>query len=716
MSTLAHSPASLDALFRPRSIAVIGASADADRIGGRPLRYLRDGGFQGAIYPVNPHRTTVQGLDAYPSVDAIPGVVDLAIVALSAELVPDALQACADKGVAVAIVFSAGFAEVGGAGVALQLRIGEIVRRSGMRVLGPNCLGAFDTASGFFGTFTQAFDSGFTAPGEVAIASQSGACGGHLAYLCRQRKIGIRYWVTTGNEVDIDLSESLLWLAHAPEVRVIVAYAEAVRDGPTFLKALAAARRNGKPVIMLKVGRSSAGARAAASHTGALAGTDAVYHAVLRQYGVYRAETIEQMLDLAYACSFGVYPPSATLGIVTVSGGVGVQMADAAERFGLATPALPPAAQDCIRAFLPFAGVNNPIDVTAQAVNDRSLIGRCIDVALAEGGYGALVCFFTSAPAVPAICETLLEALQAMRQRFPDRLIVLAFVAPTEIVRRFETAGFPVFEDVDRAIATIAALACFAASFAAHPAEGIADALQTPVLSAMPLPAVLDEHDAKQILREAGIFVPTEHLVADAAGAHEAAAAIGGSVALKIVSSDLPHKTEVGGVVLDLRSPAAAAAAAQAMLNRIGREHPAARLRGVLVSPMYGEGLETICGVFTDAVFGPVLMFGLGGIHVEVLRDVSFALAPLDRPDALRLVRSIRAQALLDGVRGGQPVDVDAIADVLCRLSDLAIAHRGSITEIDINPLRVFARGQGCVALDALITTRRLAGGTTTNN
>ena len=326
---------SLGALFEPRSVAVIGASDDAGRIGGRPLRYLRDAGYSGAIYPVNPNRDSVQGLPSFKTLASIPHSVDLAILALPSEQVVEAVAACAEKGVKAVIVFSSGFAETDDEGARRQDEIRRIARRSGMRVLGPNCLGAFNSAIGFFGTFTQAFDNGAVPPGPISIASQSGACGGHLGYLCKQRGIGIQYWITTGNEADVDISECILWLAQSEHVRVIVVYAEAIRDGATFIRALETARRNRKPVVMLKVGRSSSGARAAASHTGALAGQDAVSDAVLRQYGVFRADSIEQMLDIAVACAPGVFPPNRRLGIVTVSGGLGVQMSDAAEAKGL---------------------------------------------------------------------------------------------------------------------------------------------------------------------------------------------------------------------------------------------------------------------------------------------------------------------------------------------------------------------------------------------
>lgn len=702
---------SLVALFEPRSVAVIGASDDAGRIGGRPLRYLRDAGYSGSIYPVNPNRDTVQGLPAFKTISAIPHSVDLAILALPSEQVVEAVAACAEKCVKALIVFSSGFAETDDAGAQRQDEIRRIARRSGMRILGPNCLGAFNSATGFFGTFTQAFDNGVLPPGPISIASQSGACGGHLGYLCKQRGIGIGYWITTGNEADVDISECILWLAESDHVRVIVVYAEAIRDGATFIRALETARRNRKPVIMLKVGRSSAGARAAASHTGALAGQDAVYDAVLRQYGVFRADSIEQMLDIAVACAAGVLPSNRRLGIVTVSGGLGVQMSDAAEASGLEVALLPDHAQARIKAMLPFAAVANPIDVTAQAINDLTVIDRCLEIALTDGDYGAIVCFLTSAPAAASMTAPLLKAFSAVRQRFPGRLIVLCFAAPSEVVRRFEQAGFLVYEDVDRAVRAIAALATFGATFAAFadpaPAAGKTGAgldasrLASPV-SAQTL-GTLDEHVAKNILAAAGIPVLPERIVTDAEGARQAAAELGCPVVLKIVSPDIAHKTEVGGVILNLPSPDAAATATTALLERIAALKPRARLSGVLVAPMCNGGIETIIGVFSDPVFGPMVMFGLGGVYVEVMKDVAFRLAPFNENEALSMVKEIRGYAILEGARGAAPADMAALARALSLLSHFAALNRDTIAEIDINPFVVMPHGQGAFALDALI-------------
>lgn len=693
---------SLDALFEPSSVAVIGASDDPARIGGKPLVYLARAGFKGAIYPVNPNRTTVQGLKAYAGVEAIAGAVDVAIVALPAAQVLAALEACERKGVKAAIVFSAGFSEVGAEGAAMQRQMALLAERSGMRVLGPNCLGAFNVDLGFFGTFSQAFDKDSPGSGPLGIASQSGACGSHLVYLFTQRHVGVSYLATTGNEVDVDVAECLLWMAESPRVKVVVGYVEAIRDGATFIRALETAHRHRKPVVLLKVGRSNAGRLAAASHTGALAGSDDVYDALLRQYGVYRAESMAQLVDVASACAGGIFPSDRSLGIITLSGGLGIQAADAAERHGMDVRTLSKAGQASIRSMISFAGTANPIDVTAQIVNEPTLTGRCIDVVLLEGGYQSVICMLSSVPAVPTLGDGILASLKALRLRFPERLIVIAMAAPPHVARRYEEAGFLVFEDGDNAILAISALAGFAEAFAKPERVGSV-AEETPEKRVFALPAMFDEHSAKALLSASGIPALSEKIVANGREARRVAADMGQAVVLKIVSPDIAHKTEIGGVILDVKTPEEAEVATDALLARVSHLLPQARLSGVLVTPMCRAGVETICGIFTDPVFGPVVMFGLGGVHVEVLRDVAFRLAPISEDEAHDMVSSIRGHRLLDGVRGAPPSDKHALAKALARLSEFAVDYRGLIDEVDINPLVVLPDGDGVYALDALI-------------
>lgn len=687
----------LDRVMRPRSVAIIGASDDASRIGGRPLRYLRESGFKGQVYPVNPNRDTVQGLKSYPSIAAVPEAADVVILAIPASGVVAAAQACADKGCGGLIIFSAGFAETGEAGKAMQDALAAIVQRTGIRIIGPNCLGIFNAVDGFYATFSQTFDQvGIPKPGPVGVVSQSGAYGGHLAYLLSKRDIGIAQWITTGNECDINIADALSWVVQAPEVKVILMYAETVRDAPGFLKALREAHRLRKPVIMIKVGRSESGTRAAASHTGALAGADAVYDAVLKQMGVLRAQTSEHMVDLAEACLQRRFPSGRRIGILSMSGGIGIQLADAAEKHGLDVATLPQAGQDEVLRLVPFAGPSNPIDMTAAVLNDTSHIERMFEIALDIGQYDAVVMFAGTGVASSNLREPVLKTMQSVRARYPDKVIGLAIAGPEEMMRRYRDLGFVVFEDVDRGIEAMAGLAFFGQSFARElawqglpPAERIGNLPQ-------------DEFAAKQLLARHGIPSLREQVAPDPEAVESVARDMGEPVVVKILSADIPHKTEVGGVAVGLKTPAEAAEAARRIGERVRSLRPDAHVQGYLVAPMC-KGIEIICGALRDPTFGPMIMVGVGGIHAELLKDVAFRMAPFSADEALVMLAELKMRALLDGVRGAPASDVEALAGTLACLSDFYAATYEEIAEIDINPFVVMPRGEGGFALDALI-------------
>ncbi|MGE0613904.1 MAG: acetate--CoA ligase family protein, partial [Hyphomicrobiales bacterium] len=466
VSEIRDSRAGIGCLLEPASVAIIGASDDPARIGGRPLRYLLQEGFQGTVYPVNPNRQTVQGQKAYASVSDLPQAVDCALVAVPAKIVAGALEQCAAAGVKSAIVFSSGFAEMGGEGTGLQAELAAIARRSGMRVLGPNCLGVLGFSSRFFATFSSSGDQGYPQAGPVAIISQSGAYGTHLYMVARNWGLGVSHVITTGNECDVDVAECIGWAAEREDVKVIAAYAEGIKDGPALIRSLEKARANRKPVVFMKVGRSAEGAAAAASHTASLAGSDEIYDAVFRQYGVHRADTTEQMLDAVYACTAGIFPASRRIGLVTISGGVGVQMADHAKKAGLEVAPMPLVAQEKLKAKLPFASALNPVDTTAQFFNDMGLVRENFTIMLEDGGYGTAVAFFTMAAASRFVIEPLLAELRIIREQFPDRLLILSLLGPPEVVARYREAGYLTFEDPCRAIEAAAAVVRFGESFA----------------------------------------------------------------------------------------------------------------------------------------------------------------------------------------------------------------------------------------------------------
>ena len=698
-------PRSLDALLRPASVAVIGASNDPTRIGGRPIRYLRAAGFAGRIHPVNPKHREVQGLPAFPHVSAVPDAVDLAVVAVPAPSVVETVEACAARGVRAAVVFSAGFAETGAEGRRRQRRLAAVAAETGLRVLGPNCLGVYNSEIGLFATFSTTLEDGFPSPGGAALVSQSGAYGSHLSLLARKRNIAVRYWVTTGNEADVSVPEALGWLAEQDDVSVIMAHAEGITDRDALVRALETARARRKPVVFQKVGATEVGARAARSHTAALAGADAVYEAAFRQFGAYRARDTDEMLDVAYAAGFGVFPESPRVALVSISGGVGVQMADAAVGLGLDVAPLSESAQSRLKAALPYASPRNPVDVTAQAFNRVELVADNLGIVFEEERHDAVVAFFTYVAAADGMVEPIRQAIAAARARRPGRALALSIVAPPEIVRRYEADGCPVFEDPTRAVRAVAALHRFSRIFAERPGAPPDAAARAPRPAELP-DGPLSERQAKDLLAAAGVPVLGEKLARTAGEAARAAAAFGAPVAVKLCAPGVLHKTELGGVALDVAGEAQARRAFETVTSRARAADPALPIEGVLVAPMVAGGVETILGVRRDPTFGPVVLFGLGGTFVEVLDDVSFRVAPFGEAEARRLIAETRAGKVLRGARGRGPYDVGALAAALSRLSIFAAAHGERLDSAEVNPFVVLPEGRGALALDAVIVTR----------
>ena len=694
----------LDAVLRPRSVAVIGASNSPTRIGGRPIRYLLEAGFQGPIYPVNPKHQRVQGLAAVGAIDEVTDPIDLAIVAVPAPDVIRIVATCAARGVRAVVIFSAGFAETGTDGRDAQRRLSEIAASTGMRIVGPNCLGVYNSSIGFFGTFTTTLEDGFPVDGGVGLVSQSGAYGSHLSLLAKQRRIGVRYWITTGNEADVTVPESIEWLADQADVSVIVAYAEGITDPATLIRALDRARAAHKPIVFMKVGASAVGAAAARSHTASLAGDDAVYDAAFRQFGAYRAHSTEDMLDVAYAAGFGVFPPSRRVALLSISGGVGVQMADAAVAAGLDVAPMSDDAQARLKAALPYASPRNPVDITAQAFNNVDLIADNLDLILADGRYDSIVAFFTYVAAANGMVGPIRDTLRSAKARHPHTVIVLSIVGPPEVVRQYEAVGCPVFEDPTRAVHAVAALHRFAALFDRTPSEAPRVAAAETPLPAGPI----GEHAAKRILAAAGLPIADERLARTADEAVQAADALGYPVAVKLASADVVHKTELGAVVLDVASAAAVHEAFETVTARARSAHPSGPVDGALVSRMVTGGVETILGVQRDPTFGPVVMFGLGGVFVETLNDVSFRVAPFDETEARRMIAETKGSAILDGARTGRPFDVAALAAALARLSAFAAGHGDELESAEVNPFVVLPEGQGAVALDAVLLPRRV--------
>jgi len=689
-------PASLDSFFSPRSIAIVGASATPGKIAAIPLRYQLECGYQGKVYPINPARAEVHGVPAWPTLGAVDAPIDLAIFAVPSAQVEGALDDAIAADVRNIVLFSAGYAE----------ELADKARAAGIRLLGPNCLGFMNVAQDVYATFSPVVGAGKARAGGIAIVSQSGAFGAYAYALARERGLGLSWWATTGNEADIQVADCIAWLATDPATRVILAYLEGCRDGERLKAALALARAHGKPVVAVKVGRTSLGAAAAASHTASLAGDDAVYDALFHQYGVWRAHGIEEFFSIGYALSVGRLPPNDKLGLLTVSGGVGALMADDAADAGLDVAPMPEAAQRWLTERVPFAAPRNPVDVTGQVTSDPSLLDDTAQMMLRDGGYGSLLVFLAAGGLAPSMAPVQTRMAAALRAAWPDRLIVFSTLSHAPLRAELDALGCPSFEEPGRAVRVVAALNHFRRVLGGNAPAALTASDADDAMPALALPpGTLNEADSMALLRAHDIPCAPCRVASNADAAVAAAQALGYPVVLKVLSRDVLHKSDIGGVALALADDEAVRAACARLQENLARHAPQAAREGFLVARMAARGgVECILGAHRDPVLGPVVMFGLGGVNVEVFKDVSFRLAPVDRAGAREMIDALRAAPLLHGYRGQPPADLDALADTIAALSRLAAAADGSLASIDVNPLVVYPQGQGVLALDAVVT------------
>lgn len=686
----------LDRFFHARSLAIIGASTDPDKLGGRPLRQCLDLGFKGRLYPVNPGAKEVQGVPALAAIADLPSDVDCALIALPASGVEAAVDACARKKVPLAIILSSGFAEHSAAGREAQTRIAARARQAGMRLVGPNSMGGISFETAISATFTSVADHegrGWPPLGGVGIASQSGFVGSHLLGMFRDRGLGVSKWIATGNQADIDLADCIEHYARDAITRVIVVYLEGVARPDALRAAFDLARARGKPVVALRAGRTDLGARAVASHTASLVGSQEAYEAVFRRHGVFSASSVDELIDVVVALDTGRAPIGPRLGVATVSGGFGILISDAAARHEFELPQLDNAAQARIRAVNPLATTGNPVDMGTlarfQDAIQELLDGPYDSILMAAGHFGLIV----------DRMEKLSLEMAEFRTRYPN--VFIGFVANLDEKWRvaFQRMGVFVCEDPDRAVRAMAA----ARDMARDRRQPLTETL--PEIPRFDVATIAgDERGARGAIRAIDIDVVADELATSADAAVAAARAFATPVALKIVSPDIPHKSDIGGVALGLAGDESVAAAYRGIMDRARAAHPGARIEGVMVSPMISGGVETIMGVKRDDVFGPVVMFGLGGVFVEVFRDTAVNVAPFGLEVAREMIRSIRAYPLLAGARGRPPVDIEALASALSRLSIFAHRNADRIETIDINP--IVALPTGAIALDAWIAPR----------
>ena len=706
----------LNAFLSPNAVAVIGAANDPDILRGRIMKVMLGHDFAGDIYPVSRSSDEVMGLKAYPTISDVPGDVDLAILIIPAEYVPDTLRECGRKGVKAAQIITSGFAEeVGDDGARQQAVIREIAEEFDMAVCGPNSEGFANTQAALCPTFSPAVDENdaplmpdYRDSGHISAIAQSGGVGFSFFDRGRPKELPFNYILTTGNEAALEELDFVDHLLDTGETDIFMLFMEDVKSPEKLARVGEKALRAGKPIIVTKVGRSDAGQRAAASHTAALAGAYTGYRAMFARYGIIEGDDIEEMVDIASGFTHWSHmlPAGKRIGITTGSGGAGGLMADTAELAGLEVPVLDPAARAEIDKHLPAYGTSqNPVDGTAQAVR-RVGYARLNRMVMNADNVDAVIGICSARHSSTFIRER--DDLTELKRNADKPVVLCSYTLPregsVEIVNR---CGLPLFTNMRNCARSLREMADYRErrerflrrpniSTERKPDAGTAAALEA-------AGAVLCEYAAKPLLAAYGIAGHGEQLATSPDAAAELAEKTGRKVALKVQSPDILHKTEAGAVALDLLGAAEARKAYEYLTANARAYSPGADIHGVLVQPMAAKGQEVILGIHRDPAFGPLLMVGLGGVHVEVLKDVAFAPVPLTAEDAETLLGQLRGRPLLDGVRGEPAADVGALVELMVKLSTFAADFADTIREIDLNPVLVHPDGDGVTVVDALI-------------
>jgi len=692
----------LEHFFTPKSVAVIGASTEPGKVGYDIVRNMKEASFQGDIYPVNPKADVILELPVYKSVLDIPGTVDLAVIVVPAKIVISVLEQCGQKGIDAVVIISAGFKETGADGAALQGQLMEVARKYGIRVIGPNCLGIIVPPVGLNASFAPVTPKN----GRLGLLSQSGALATAILDWSTRSGVGYNKFFTFGNQADVGTIDLMQAWEDDRGVRAIVAYMEAVEDGQEFMRVAEEVSRK-KPIMVVKSGTTSAGAKAAASHTGSLAGSDAAYGAAFHQSGVIRARTVEELFDYAVAFANQPLPKGRRVGIVTNAGGPGIICTDTVERLGLELANLDPATVEKLKTKLPAAAnIHNPVDVLGDA--KAALYEFAIGALLDDPNVDGIITLVT-----PQTSTEIPETAQVVSKlaNITDKPILACFMGGTlmqlgvDILARNDVPNYPFPE---RPVSAFKAMADYVAwkelprdEFKTFSVDKIA--VENAFTRARKEGRLnLNEVECADILKAYGFRMPASRLCKTADEAVAFADRTDYPVVMKIASPDILHKSDIGGVRVNLADAEDVRNAYRLMMNAVRQKMPRADVWGVNMQQMVTQGKEVILGMSRDAQFGPLVMFGLGGIYVEVLKDVTFRVAPFTELDAKEMTQSIRSYKLLTGARGEKPVDLPALTEALLRLSQL-VTDFPEIEEMDINPLKVLPEDGGAIAIDSRI-------------
>lgn len=708
------SQVTLDALFHPKSIAVFGASENTNKIGYRQLRALINAGFEGELYPINPNSTEIDGLTCYSSVADIQGPVDLAILCVNLNLVETCLEESGKNGVKAAIIFASGYSEIGEEGERAQARLLEIATEYGIRVIGPNCVGLMNTTNGLMGTFSPGLtEIPLGERREVGFVTQSGAFGVLTYIAAAQHGLTFNYFVSVGNEVDTTFSDVLEYMLYDENTLVASGYLEGEKN-PDKLRNLASqALEKNKPIVIMKSGRSNAGSRAASSHTGSLAGSDKIYDSFFKQTGIVRAEDYDDIITFSKLFSARKLPKGRNVAIITSSGGRGINESDRSESYGLKIHQLNDNVRQKIEENIPsFASAQNPIDLTAEAaITHPELFIEPLRVLANDPDTDIIM--FTEFPMEWDENSLILQEFVEICQQTDKLVFVTTF--PLEGMSNpngttyLERHGIPVIRGDLNPVRGLSKLIEYSKTYHTYQVEKSETDIKTERKSKS-LKTLLyetrtfSETDSARVLEAYGIQTTQRSIATTKEEAAEIARNIGFPVVLKIDSADILHKTEVNGIRLNVQTAEEASQAFEEILANAKKHRPEADIKGISVQEMLPEGVEVIVGVTMDETFGPVIMFGLGGVFVEIFKDVSFRLTPVTKSEVYRMLEELKGFELFEGARNQAGLDKEAVVDVLLKVSQLIEDHKETIQEIDINPLIVYPKG--VVAADALVVKK----------